>query len=59
MQLLTVPEVAERLRISQRSVYRLAKEHRLSYVRVSGQLRFPADEFEAYLTSALVPAVRR
>lgn len=58
-QLLTVAEVAERLRLSHRSVYRLAKEHRITFIRLSGQLRFPEDALEAYLTAARVEAVSR
>lgn len=57
--LLTVPEVAERLRVGQRTVYRMAKEHRLTYIRVEGQLRFPLDKLEAYLTAGTVEAVPR
>lgn len=57
--LLTVPEVAERLRIGQRTVYRMVKEHRLSYIRVEGQLRIPTSALEDYLTAGTVTAVPR
>lgn len=58
-RLLTVAEVADRLRVTPRTVYRMAKEHRLTYIRVNGgQLRFPAEDFEAYLTAGRVEAVR-
>lgn len=57
-QLLTVAEVAERLRVTPRTVYRLASDHVLTFIRVGGQLRFPSDDFEAYLTAGRVEAVR-
>lgn len=56
--LLTVAEVADRLRVTPRTVYRLVAEHRLTFIRVGNQLRFPSDDFEAYLTAGRVEAVR-
>lgn len=58
-QLLTVPEVAERLRVGKRTVYRMAKEHRLTFIRVEGQLRFPTSALDAYLQGGTIGAVPR
>lgn len=58
-RLLTVAEVADRLQLSHATVRRMAKEHRITFIRLSGQLRFPEDALEAYLTAARVEAVAR
>lgn len=58
-KLLTVEEVAETLRLQPRTVYRMAKDHKLTFIRVGGQLRFPADAFEAYLEAGTIAAVPR
>ena len=59
-RLLTVAEVAERLRLSHATVRRMAKEHRITFIRpLGGHLRFPEDAIEEYLQAARVEAVRR
>jgi excisionase family DNA binding protein len=53
--LLTVPEVAERLRVSRPTVYRRIRAGEIPAIRVgntSGALRVPADELDAWLYGA-------
>ena len=49
-ELMTVPEVAEALRISDETVHRWCREGRLPFVRVLGLKRFRRDEIEALVT---------
>jgi excisionase family DNA binding protein len=46
---LTVPEVAERLRVSPRSVYRLIERNDLHAVRVGRLFRIPVESLQQYL----------
>mgnify|MGYP001226978422 CR=1 FL=1 len=46
---LTVAEVAETMRVSKMTVYRLAKSGDLPAVRVGRSYRVPQDALEAYL----------
>lgn len=51
-ELLTVDEVAARLRVSRRSVYRLIEEGRIRPIHpVPGKTRITVRELEAYVAS--------
>jgi excisionase family DNA binding protein len=41
--LLTVADVARRLRLSRATVYKLVAEGRLAHVRIGNSIRFPPD----------------
>jgi excisionase family DNA binding protein len=47
--LLTVSETAERLRVSEKTVYRLAGRNELPSLRVGSAVRVDADELERWL----------
>lgn len=47
MNLLTVPEVAERLNVSRHTVYKL--KGAIGYVKVGGAVRFRPEDVEAYV----------
>jgi len=47
--LLTVKEVATFLAVTERTVYRLVKDHRLPAYKVGGQWRFKVDLIEAWM----------
>lgn len=51
----TVPEVADELRVSRRTVYRAVERGDLQAVRLgeSGRLRIPADALEGYVRPAV------
>ncbi|MGY0463505.1 helix-turn-helix domain-containing protein [Kitasatospora sp. cg17-2] len=56
---LTVPQVAFALRLSQETVWRMARSGRLDSYRVGtgrGQVRIPRDAFRAYLAATGLPA---
>ena len=56
--LLTIDEVAEFLRISKTSVYRLVERRDLPFCRVGRTLRFRREDLEAYLRACRVdPAI--
>lgn len=45
----TVEEVAEMLRVSKMTVYRLLDQNELSYVRIGRTFRIPAKAFDEYI----------
>lgn len=47
--LLTVEEVAQRLRLSKMTVYRLLHNHEIEHIRVGRSFRVPAEELKRYL----------
>lgn len=47
--LLTVKDVANYLGVTQRTVYRLMKEHSLPACKVGGQWRFKAESLEVWM----------
>lgn len=49
--LLTVPQLAERLGVRPRFVYRLVDERRIPFIHVGRYLRFDPADVEAYLAS--------
>ena len=56
-KLLTLDEVAELLRVSKTSVYRLVERRALRFYRVSGLLRFDNADIEAFLGAGCVEPV--
>ena len=53
-QLLTVAEVADLLRVSNMTVYRLIKAGQLGAIRVGKNYRIPQDDLDAYLEEGVV-----
>jgi excisionase family DNA binding protein len=53
-RLLTLDEVAELLRVSKTSVYRLVERRALRFYRVSGLLRFDHADIETFLGAGCV-----
>jgi excisionase family DNA binding protein len=51
-QFLTVPEAAERLRVSPKTVYRLIWSNQLPALRIGSQLRIDEGAFEDWLLEA-------
>jgi excisionase family DNA binding protein len=51
---LTVAEVAETMRVSKMTVYRLTRSGELSAVRVGRSYRVPQDALDTYLASAVL-----
>ena len=47
--LMTVKDVATYLAVTERTVYRLVKDHRLPAYKVGGQWRFKADMIETWM----------
>jgi excisionase family DNA binding protein len=52
--LLTVPEVAERLRRTERYVRRLIEERRITYFKVGRSVRITEDDLRAFLNECRV-----
>ncbi len=52
--LMTVAEVADALRVSTMTVYRLIKSGELAALRVGKNYRIRADDLEAYLAKGIV-----
>jgi excisionase family DNA binding protein len=50
-QLLTVKEVAKRLRLTPGGIYKLAQEKRIPTIYVGSRLRFSVKAIDAYLES--------
>ena len=48
--LLTVREVSKRLRLCERTVYKLLRSRELPSIRLAGQYRIPVDALERCLT---------
>jgi excisionase family DNA binding protein len=53
---LTIAEVAEVLRVSKMTVYRLVQAHALASVRFGNSYRVPEDAVEEYIRKAESPA---
>lgn len=54
--LLTVPEVAEYLRLSPGTIYRLASQRKIPRTKVAGKLAFRRGEIDAWLDASSTPA---
>jgi excisionase family DNA binding protein len=52
MEIVTAAQLAERLKITRRTVYRLVRENRIPKKRVGGQWRFDIDEVIKSMSSA-------
>lgn len=59
--LMTVPELAERLSVGPRFVYRLVDERRIPFIHVGRYLRFDPADVDAYLAENRTepPVIRR
>lgn len=53
-ELITLPELAEILRISKNTAYRMVEKRELAFYKVRGTLRFRKSDVEAYLKQARV-----
>ncbi|MFA7745924.1 helix-turn-helix domain-containing protein [Salinicoccus roseus] len=49
-ELMTAKEVADYLRVSQRIVYRMIKEHDLPHIKVHGKYLFKKSSVDQFLT---------
>jgi excisionase family DNA binding protein len=58
MQFLTVAEVAEVMRVSKMTVYRLVHSGELPAVRVGKSYRVPQEALQAYLASSYIEGDR-
>ena len=56
VELLTVPEAADRCRVSAATIYRLARDPMFPALRVGTQIRIPVDRLDAYLQRDRQPA---
>ena len=50
--LLTVDEVAERLRLSRNTIYSLIHTHQIPHIRLGRKFRIPTQAFENWIESA-------
>jgi len=55
--LLTVDDVAELLKVSRTTVYRLVERRHVPFYRLRGGLRFRPEDIDAYLKSRRVDAM--
>jgi excisionase family DNA binding protein len=56
-EILTISEVSEYLKVTERTLYRLAHEGRLPAFRVGGAWRFRRADLERWIAGQLVPNV--
>ncbi|WP_258061809.1 helix-turn-helix domain-containing protein [Arthrobacter sp. ZGTC412] len=54
---MTIAEVAQVLRVSKMTVYRLVHAHALAAMRFGNSYRIPEDAVEEYVRKAAAPAV--
>lgn len=54
---LTIKEVADELRLSNATVYRLMADRRLSFLQLGGARRVTRDQLDAFITTIRVEAV--
>ena len=59
LELMTVAEVAQLLRMTERGVYSLVEARRIPFVKVSNRLRFEVDEVLRWLQEIRVPTLER
>ena len=52
--LLTYKEAAERLNVSERTVWDLVKKNQVPHVRINSAVRIPADELDAWIRERTV-----
>ena len=56
-ELLTIPEVADFLKVSVSLVRRLQQQRRIPFIKVGGSVRFERSDIDAYLKKRKVPSV--
>jgi excisionase family DNA binding protein len=56
IELLTIPEVAEMLKVSKSSVRRLIEQRVIAFAKVGGSIRFNMHDVESYLEKVRVEA---
>lgn len=56
-RLLTIPEVAEILRVSAVTVRRLLSSRRLTAIKVGGSVRFSENDVESYLKKQRIESI--
>lgn len=54
---MTVPEVAEMLRLSVKGIYSMVEARRIPFIRVSNRIRFDRDDVLTWLQENRVPAM--
>ncbi len=59
VELLLPEEVAECLRVSKTTIYRLVESRQLPFIRVGGALRFLKSDVLAYLAGQRIASVER
>jgi excisionase family DNA binding protein len=59
LELLTVSEVAEFLKLSVPTVRRLQQQRRIAFVKVGGRVRFTRSDIAAYLQKRRVSSIDR
>lgn len=57
--ILTLPEVAELLKVAEKTVYTMAQKHELPAFKVRGQWRFRRDDIDAWIEKQKAVARRR
>jgi excisionase family DNA binding protein len=57
--LITPEELASILRMSESSIYRLVKERKIPFYKISGSLRFKISEIEGYINNGRVEPIVR
>jgi excisionase family DNA binding protein len=55
--LLTVPEVSERLKTSQWTIYKLLRERQLESIKIGARRLIPLDALEAFIDARREPAL--
>jgi excisionase family DNA binding protein len=58
IELLTIKDVAELLKVSQSSVRRLQQGRHLPFIKVGGSIRFAKDDILEYLKKGRVEALK-
>lgn len=54
---MTPDELAEYLRISPRTIYRMVQKRELPFIKIRGRVRFQQEDIEKYLESVRVEAI--
>lgn len=57
-EVMTVPEMAEYLSVSEAHTYRLVREHRVPFVRIGRSVRFKRSEVDQWLADKTLRAVK-
>ncbi len=57
MNLLTVPEAAQRLRVSRQTIYSLCKAGKLPHIKVGGSVRILEEKLDEMIAAGATPQV--